>query len=683
MFILSKFSALIYEMASNPQSKMKDGGTIKSNKLLAPNGQPSNLPPKQYHLVRTPAFKAWFGDWEKDPTNASKVVDENGEPMVVYHGTVSQHNIFRVGDEGGVFFTESKRLAESYAAFVSFGKMVKTANQNPKLYSVFLNCRNLKDLNLYGKLVQRLKVRFESLKRKGADGIRIINGMDFGDPSGMWNQYVAFEPNQIKLADGTNTTFDTTSPDIRFADGGQIINEEALQYIDIIAMNPNLEAYQKYKEILKTKFGIDFDSIYKDQQYIENASIDNIKTQNDFLDFQNWLTYAKKISQMRGFVSMDDYSTPSTIKPITDKTWKEVSQKLGFEIKKVDYVETGNSSGDIARAMGNTIIYTEMADLYYMLHEIGHIYDFRNQVQGIAKNPAFSPTRYGTTLSGETFAENFAIYFINPAVLRKWNKQVYDAVDIAINDTYKKVLRNLVNEYQGNSQNIRYSEGGEVLKATETPIAPNGKPSNLSPHQYALVRTPAFKKWFGDWEHDPAKSSKVVDENGEPMVVYHATLNDFDEFDVGSEMGSHFGNIKQAHSISFRKNGNFFYKYDQNTPRGQSIIPVYLNIKNPIRVSDIGSFSDTNRLRDELIDAGVKIDGRDLYADELKAILKEQGYDGIVYINKLEGLIGGFRRKPSGDSWIAFDPQQSKSSISNTTFDPNTPDIRFKDGGEA
>ena len=49
--------------------------------------------------------------------------------------------------------------------------------------------------------------------------------------------------------------------------------------------------------------------------------------------------------------------------------------------------------------------------------------------------------------------------------------------------------------------------------------APNGKPSNLSPTQWAMVRTKAFKKWFGDWENDPANSSKVVDDNGEPRDV--------------------------------------------------------------------------------------------------------------------------------------------------------------------
>lgn len=35
-------------------------------------------------------FKRWFGDWENDPQNASKVVDGNGLPLPVYHGTTSK-----------------------------------------------------------------------------------------------------------------------------------------------------------------------------------------------------------------------------------------------------------------------------------------------------------------------------------------------------------------------------------------------------------------------------------------------------------------------------------------------------------------------------------------------------------------------------------------------------------------
>ena len=57
------------------------------NYMRAPNGSASNLTEEQWIMVRTPNFKAWFGDWENDPENASKVVDENGEPREVYHGT--------------------------------------------------------------------------------------------------------------------------------------------------------------------------------------------------------------------------------------------------------------------------------------------------------------------------------------------------------------------------------------------------------------------------------------------------------------------------------------------------------------------------------------------------------------------------------------------------------------------
>lgn len=60
--------------------------------------------------------------------------------------------------------------------------------------------------------------------------------------------------------------------------------------------------------------------------------------------------------------------------------------------------------------------------------------------------------------------------------------------------------------------------------------APNGKNSNLTERQWLQVRTKAFKEWFGDWENNPSKASKVVDENGEPLVVYHGQVSTFREF---------------------------------------------------------------------------------------------------------------------------------------------------------
>ena len=69
------------EIANIKKKAIADGTFMK-----APNGKDSNLNEQQWLQVRTKAFKNWFGDWENDPANASKVVDENGEPLVVYTG---------------------------------------------------------------------------------------------------------------------------------------------------------------------------------------------------------------------------------------------------------------------------------------------------------------------------------------------------------------------------------------------------------------------------------------------------------------------------------------------------------------------------------------------------------------------------------------------------------------------
>ena len=66
--------------------------------------------------TETAAFKKWFGD--------SKVVDEDGKPLVVYHGSGSQFTVFDGGKlgntgaesaKGGFYFTDNKSLARLHA----------------------------------------------------------------------------------------------------------------------------------------------------------------------------------------------------------------------------------------------------------------------------------------------------------------------------------------------------------------------------------------------------------------------------------------------------------------------------------------------------------------------------------------------------------------------------------------
>ena len=82
----------------------------------------------------------------------------------------------------------------------------------------------------------------------------------------------------------------------------------------------------------------------------------------------------------------------------------------------------------------------------------------------------------------------------------------------------------------------KYIDTADYLKA------PNGADTNLTERQWLQVRTPSFKKWFGDWENTPESASKVLDENGEPLVVYHGsrTGGDFNTFQDVSFFSSDF-----------------------------------------------------------------------------------------------------------------------------------------------
>jgi hypothetical protein len=104
----SKNSVTSYtqEMKDIKTKAIADGTFMK-----APNGNPTNLEEWQWLVVRTKAFKEWFGDWENNPDTASKVVDENGEPLVVYHGTIN-HNLTKFNNEDHIWF--ASEIAHKY-----------------------------------------------------------------------------------------------------------------------------------------------------------------------------------------------------------------------------------------------------------------------------------------------------------------------------------------------------------------------------------------------------------------------------------------------------------------------------------------------------------------------------------------------------------------------------------------
>ena len=186
----------------------EDGGPIYDNGgLIAPNGKKSNLTPKQYKLVRTPEFISWFGNWIDSPEIASKVVDENGEPLVVWHGGSFTGGEFK----GNAWFTFDKSGAKYYAkqnngivtqAFLSI--------KNP-YYSGHINKKDYVETNNAVLVAQ---------KNKKQDGVIDL------DINKKIIDCIVWTSNQIKLADGSNTTFDGNNKDIRYDNGGLVGSQE-------------------------------------------------------------------------------------------------------------------------------------------------------------------------------------------------------------------------------------------------------------------------------------------------------------------------------------------------------------------------------------------------------------------------------------------------------------------------
>lgn len=167
--------------------------------MTAPNGAKTHLSEQQWLQVRTAEFKKWFGDWENDAANASQVLDENGEPKVVYHGTATEFNEFTQGHGllgDGIYLTDSFDTADMYA---------NIRGNNGFVLPLFVNIRNA----------------FKTTGNVSRD--KVVEATKSGKYQGVVHQFenheyiVALEPNQVKIAVGNTGTFNSESSDIRFS----------------------------------------------------------------------------------------------------------------------------------------------------------------------------------------------------------------------------------------------------------------------------------------------------------------------------------------------------------------------------------------------------------------------------------------------------------------------------------
>lgn len=241
-----------------------------------------------------------------------------------------------------------------------------------------------------------------------------------------------------------------------------------------------------------------------------------------------------------------------------------------------------------------------------------------------------------------------------------------------------------------------------------------------------ITQSKQFIRWFGDWQNSPAKASKAVDNNGEPLVLYHQTGKEFTTFDTKQKGSGKFD--------SEMPTGIFMKPTNNDIGVGGNIqMPLYASIKNPLIVnnrSELVKFYDKNvqgytkaksaidsvnekykakfneemkreneeyqklwnakkngEISEEEYQKSISRDALDEIMEEwenkvneasrnAKALVddyfKNSNYDGVIVNND----VGSFGR--STKTFIAFENTQVKSATDNIgTFDGNNPDIRY------
>jgi hypothetical protein len=172
------------------------------------------------------------------------------------------------------------------------------------------------------------------------------------------------------------------------------------------------------------------------------------------------------------------------------------------------------------------------------------------------------------------------------------------------------------------------------------------------------VESKAFKNWFGE--------SKVVDESNKPIVVYHGTKDDIEQFMKGQPNKKDAGWLGDGFYFTDKPElASTYAQYLKSGPEGANVLPVYLSIKNP--------YEATIRDKEYLMMADRRGDKAAL--KEFTDNLIKQGYDGVVLDYKKQmGVTDPVKE------YVAFKPEQIKSVFNKGEFNPQDPRLMYGSG---
>lgn len=617
----------------------------------------------------------------------SVVRDESGNLKVMYHGTsAGGHTMFdpygkaRYGLFGaGSYFTDSREVAESYTR--------KGKGTSPQVYETYLNIKNPMDMDAAADPAQWKKAfpdamfpdsgtneqfyrameeyfedseypRWEAaeeammaIEDMGYDGITHIGGGRFNKADDTRHRvYIAFQPEQIKDVGNQKPTSD---PDIRYSlsedtEGNKLTEEQEKYFHNSKMRDENGNLKVMYHGSKDGGFHV-FDKRYSDD-HTSFFFVDSNDVASSYSGTSE--TYAA-----RSFRTAEDFN----------RFFAEIGTEE-YEVKEADgkfhLYEDGDAVAESDTAEG---IYEEFRDwsgLGYGDVNYKVYLNLTNPLEvdagGNEWNEIQIPEEHREKFNKIIFRINHPQKRVDTATTRNFaeyaNAQGYDGV------IFKNILD--VGGYGGkyDPHTVAIAFDGSQVKSVA-----NQNPTTNKDIRYSLSDSNGKKlsaeqsKYFMD--------SKVRDENGNLMVMYHGTPNgDFTVFKDGTyftaskEYADRYQN-PGASSISSGK-----------VASNPKTFEVYLNIKKPFDINDAearriyiedyikgGNAMGINPYLSDAEYAKIKtIDWTE--GEDLREFLieNEYDYDGLVLD---EGGTGGYGEEVQsrGKSYVVFSPEQVKS----------------------
>lgn len=660
--------------------------------------------------VNSPEFKAWFGE--------SMAVDANGRPKVYYHGTGADFGEFETGKLGGTFgdglyFTGDPEIANTFTE-----GWLNNRNRQPNIVPVYLSVKNPYVLwstqdyftlqqaverlsgDRYGRVIPPSDVRWSRLTReylesKGHDGLFDRNQAGLG---GRYNGIaVAFSPTQIKSAISNTGAFDPNDPHLQKFDPNQPRNPSGF---------PTGGRWRGGATVSRTAKDI----AARVEAAGGDAQISHSRTQHGNSSYVTATFYNGAGEDFGDEIRVSDHPTGEARRGQYTHVSIEDGEVTGG-MDAVDRLIEGGVAfmGTVRKAYdptqprdpAGTATGGQWTSGYPMAPR-GEWYGEANYEQTGGEMVTMTPDEYLARVRpldiDETSRDN--IDSLKDHIL---SGRTLDPLKIFA-DGKEDGRHRAVAARELGIEGVpvvvftkAHDLGGIAKFSPDQPRAPAGTEEGgqwvgggVSYSGPAATKTKAFKAWFGD--------SKVVDSDGKPLVVYHGTAGDFSAFDPGmlgattdansaamgfwftddAETASEYGDFAAGSArVSALIQRSYDLEAQSKWPEaarvmreaeamdrhlgapggglgGQSTIPVYLSLKNPM-------------IYDALDRKWADLEG---VLSERIGEAKAAGHDGAI-IRHLDDNPRGGR---VADHFIVFSPTQIKSAI-GSGFDPNNPRI--------